>query len=159
MWKEFREFAVRGNAIDLAVGVIVGGAFGKIVTSLVNDVLMPPIGLLTGGVDFSHLFVDLSGRSFASLAEAQAAGAPTLNYGVFLNVVIQFLLVSWAVFLLVRAINRARVRTEQPGAPEPSPSTRSCPFCITTVPVHARRCRACTSELAAEGGGAPALEP
>jgi len=147
MWKEFREFALRGNVLDLAIGVIVGAAFGKIVTSLVNDVILPPIGLLTGGVDFSNLFLNLSGTSYATLAEAQAAGAPTLNYGVFLNVVLQFLIVAWAVFLLVRAVNRLRERTERPGAPEPSPSTRTCPYCISTVPVRATRCAACTSEL------------
>lgn len=147
MLKDFQEFAIRGNAVDLAVGVIIGAAFGKIVTSLVNDVIMPPVGLLTGGVDFSNLYVNLSGGSYASLAEAQAAGAATLNYGVFVNVVIQFLIVAWVVFLLVRGINRARRRTERPGAPEPTPTTKSCPYCITTVPLRATRCPACTSEL------------
>lgn len=147
MLQEFREFAMRGNVVDLAIGVILGGAFGKIVTSLVNDVVMPPIGLLTGGVDFSNLYLNLSGTAYGSLAEAQAAGAPTVNYGVFLNVVIQFVIVAWVIFLLVRGINRARARLETPGAPQPSPTTRSCPFCITTVPRAATRCPACTSEL------------
>lgn len=147
MLKEFRELALRGNVLDLAIGVIVGAAFGKIVTSLVNDVLMPPIGLLTGGVDFSSLFLNLSDTAYASLAEAQVAGAATLNYGVFINVVIQFLIVAWVVFLLVRGVNRLRTRTERPGAPEPSPTTRSCPFCITTLPIRATRCSGCTSEL------------
>ena len=151
MLQEFREFAIRGNAIDLAVGVIVGGAFGKIVTSLVNDVIMPPIGLLTGGVDFSELYVNLSGGAYGSLAEAREAGAATLNYGVFINVVIQFLIVAWVVFLLVRGINRARRRTERPGPPEPTPETKSCPWCITTVPVRATRCPACTGELPVAG--------
>lgn len=147
MLREFREFAMRGNVVDLAIGVILGGAFGKIVTSLVNDVIMPPVGLLTGGVDFSSLYVSLSGTRYASLAEAQAAGAPTLNYGLFVNVVIQFLIVAAVIFLLVRGINRARARLEKPGPPEPSATTRSCPFCITTVPIRATRCPACTSQL------------
>ena len=147
MLQEFREFAVRGNAIDLAVGIIIGAAFGRIVTSLVNDVVMPPIGLLTGGVDFSNLYVNLSQASYASLAEAQAAGAPTLNYGVFINTVIQFLIVAFAVFLMLRAVIRMRARFEKPDAPQPSPTTKSCPYCISTIPVRATRCASCTSDL------------
>lgn len=149
MWREFREFALRGNVIDLAVGVIVGSAFGKIVTSLVADLVMPLLGVLTGGIDFSNQYVNLTATHYSSLAEARAAGAATINYGVFLNVVVQFLIIAWAIFLLVRAINRLRERLEKPGAPEPSPTTRTCPYCISTVPILATRCPACTSELAA----------
>jgi large conductance mechanosensitive channel len=144
MLKEFREFAMRGNVVDLAVGVIIGAAFGKIVTSLVNDIIMPPLGLILGRVDFSNLFVSLSGKSYASLAEAKAAGAATLNYGLFINNVIDFLIVAFAVFLLVRGINRLHH-----APPPPSPTTRPCPYCLTPVPPAATRCPACTSEIAA----------
>jgi large conductance mechanosensitive channel len=143
MLKEFKEFAMRGNVIDLAIGVIIGAAFGKIVTSLTNDVLMPPIGLLLGKVDFSNLFVSLDGRSFASLAAAKQAGAPTLNYGVFLNSVIDFLIVAFAIFLLVQQINRLQ---RKPDAPPP-PETRDCPYCATAISVKATRCPHCTSEI------------
>jgi large conductance mechanosensitive channel len=145
MLKEFKEFAARGNVIDLAVGVILGAAFGKIVTSLVDDVLMPPIGLLLGGVDFSNLFLSLNGQPYASLAQAKEAGAPTINYGVFLNSIISFLIVAFAVFLLVRQINRLR-RHEEPAA---EPVVKECPFCCSTIPIKAMRCPQCTSELAA----------
>lgn len=141
MLKEFRQFAMRGNVVDLAVGVIIGTAFGKIVTSLVNDLLMPPIGLVLGNVDFTNLFVSLSGGAYASLAEAQAAGAPTLNYGVFINTVIDFIIVAFVVFLLIRAINRMQ---------RPAPAdltTKECPYCISTISVKATRCPQCTSEL------------
>jgi large conductance mechanosensitive channel len=144
MLKEFREFAMRGNVIDLAVGVIIGAAFGKIVSSLVNDIIMPPLGLILGQVDFSNLFVSLSGKSYASLAEAKAAGAATLNYGVFINNVIDFLIVAFAVFLLVRGVNRLY----HAPAPPP-PSTHPCPYCLTAVPLAATRCPACTSDLPA----------
>jgi large conductance mechanosensitive channel len=144
MLREFREFAMRGNVVDLAVGIIIGAAFGKIVSSLVNDLLMLPIGLLLGGVDFSNLFINLSGQSYASLAEAKAAGAPTINYGVFLNTVIDFVIVAFAIFLLVRFINRlARQREAAPAAP----TTRECPFCMSSVSVRATRCPHCTSAL------------
>ena len=142
MWKDFREFAIRGNVVDLAIGIIIGAAFGKIVSSLVNDVLMPPLGLVLGRVDFSNLFVNLSGISYASLAEAKVAGAPTINYGVFINNVLDFVIVAFAVFVVVRGINRLR-ETPSPLPPE----TRSCPRCMTAIPVRATRCPACTSDV------------
>lgn len=144
MLKEFRAFIMRGNVLDLAVAVIMGGAFGKIVTSLVNDIVMPPIGLLLGKVDFSNLFFNLSATPYASLADAQAAGAPTINYGVFLNVVIDFIIVAFAIYLVVRAANR--LQRAQP-APAAAPTTKECPFCVSTIPVKAARCPHCTSEL------------
>jgi large conductance mechanosensitive channel len=143
MWKEFREFAMRGNVVDLAIGLIIGAAFGKIVTSLVNDLIMPPLGLILGKVDFSNLFIDLSGKSYPSLAAAKAAGAPTLNYGMFISNVLDFVIVAFAVFLLVRGINRLH------RAPPPAtPTTRPCPYCLTVVPLPATRCPACTSQIA-----------
>jgi large conductance mechanosensitive channel len=145
MWKEFREFAARGNVIDLAVGVIIGAAFGKIVTSFVNDIVMPPIGMALGRVDFKNLFVTLNGQQYASVADAQKAGAPTINYGVFLNTVLEFLIVAFVVFLLVRQINRLKRPT--PAAPDQP--VRECPFCVTRIPAAATRCPACTSELGA----------
>jgi large conductance mechanosensitive channel len=146
MLREFREFAMRGNVVDLAVGIIIGAAFGKIITSLVNDILMPPIGLLLGRVDFSSLFVNLSGQPYASLAEARAAGAPTINYGAFLNTVIDFLIVAFAIFLLVRSINRLSRQWERAPA---TPNTKECPFCLSTIPLRATRCPQCTSALQA----------
>ena len=146
MLREFREFAVRGNVVDLAVGIVIGAAFGKIVTSLVNDILMPPIGLVLGRVDFSNLFINLSGHPYASLAEAKAAGAPTINYGVFLNTLIDFIIVAFAIFLLVRLINRLRRQLE--GPPE-APTTKECPFCLSVIPRRATRCPQCTSALQA----------
>jgi large conductance mechanosensitive channel len=143
MWKEFREFAMRGNVIDLAVGIIIGAAFGKIVTSLVNDILMPPLGVLLGKVDFSDLFINLSGKTYGSLTEAKAAGAATINYGIFINNIIDFLIVAFAVFLLVKQINRLTVK---PAAPTPI-TTKECPFCRTAIPLQATRCPACTSQL------------
>jgi large conductance mechanosensitive channel len=142
MLKEFREFIMRGNVVDLAVGVIIGGAFGKIVSSLVSDVLMPPIGLLLSGVDFSNLFISLSGQAYPTLAEAQAAGAPTLNYGSFINAVIDFLIVGLVIFFFIRALNRM----QRPAA-APAPSTKECPHCFTTIALQATRCPNCTSEL------------
>lgn len=142
MFKEFKEFALRGNVMDLAIGVIVGAAFGKIVTSFVSDILMPPIGLLLGQVDFTNLYISLSGEHYASLAEAKKAGAATLNYGVFLNQVIDFVIVAFAVFLLVRMLNRMK-RNEAPAVV----STKTCPFCISTIPLVATRCPNCTSDL------------
>lgn len=146
MWKEFREFAMRGNVIDLAVGIIIGAAFGRIVTSLVNDILMPPIGVLLGKVDFSDLFISLSGQHFNSLAEAKAAGAATLNYGTFINTVIDFLIVAFAVFLLVQQVNRLTRKKEEPAA---APTTKDCPYCVSKIPLQATRCPQCTSQLAA----------
>jgi large conductance mechanosensitive channel len=144
MFKEFKEFALRGNVLDLAVAVVIGGAFGKIVTSFVNDILMPPIGLLLGRVDFSNLFLSLSGTPYPSLPAAQDAGAPTLNYGLFLNTVIDFVIVAAAIFLLVRQINRLRREAE---APPPRPETRECPYCVSTISLKASRCPHCTSQL------------
>lgn len=142
MLKEFREFVMRGNVIDLAVGVIIGGAFGKIVSSLVSDIIMPPIGLLLNGVDFSNLFVSLTGQPYATLAEAQAAGAPTLNYGNFINAVINFLIIALVIFLMIRAINRL-----QKPALAAAPMTRECPHCFSTISLKATRCPNCTSQL------------
>ena len=146
MLKEFKEFAMRGNVIDLAVGVIIGAAFGTIVKSLVEDVLMPPIGLLVGGLDFSNLFVSLSGQHYPSLAAAKEAGAPTINYGLFLNNVLNFMIVAFAVFLLVRQINRLKRETP---VPPPAPTEKPCPYCISTIQLAATRCPHCTSELRA----------
>ena len=147
MFKEFKEFAMRGNVLDLAVGIIIGGAFGTIVKSLVDDVIMPPIGLALGNVDFSDLFVLLkagpkAAPPYATLAEAQAAGAVTVNYGLFVNAIITFLIVAFAVFLLVRAANRLR-----PQEVAVAPTTKDCPYCRMPVPVGATRCPHCTSEL------------
>ena len=144
MIKEFKEFVIKGNVLDMAVGIIIGAAFGKVVTSFVNDVLMPPIGLLLGKVDFSNLFINLSGKSFESLADAKKAGAATLNYGLFLNTTIDFLIVGFAIFILVRQVNRLKRQ-----APAAAPATRACPFCVTDIPVKATRCPHCTSTVAA----------
>ncbi len=144
MWKEFKAFVMRGNVLDLAVAVIIGGAFGKIVTSLVNDVIMPPIGFLLGKVDFSNLFLNLSGTHYASLAEAQAAGAPTINYGLFLNTVIDFLIVAGVIFLVIRAVGRL----QRPQEAKPAePTTKECPYCLSVIPIRATRCAHCTSQL------------
>jgi len=144
MLSEFKAFIMRGNVVDLAVGVIIGAAFGTIVTSFVNDVLMPPIGRLLGGVDFKDFFISLSGQSFATLAAAKAAGAPTLNYGVFLNAVINFLIVAFAVFLLVQQVNRLFPKPAAPAAP----AMKDCSWCATSIPAAAKRCPHCTSNLA-----------
>ena len=143
MLKEFKEFAMRGNVLDMAVGIIIGAAFGQIVTSFVQDVLMPPIGRLVGHVDFSNLFVSLTGSHYDTLAAAKAAGAATLNYGAFLNTVINFLIVAFAVFLLVREVNRFMPKP----APAAAPVTRDCPYCLSAVPLKATKCAHCTSEL------------
>lgn len=143
MLKEFKEFAMRGNVIDMAVGIIVGAAFGKIITSLVNDILMPPIGLLLGQVDFSNLFINLSRQPHASLAEAKAVGAPTINYGLFFNSVLDFTIVAFAIFLLIRQINRL----QRPAPAPPGPSIKSCPHCFSNIHAKATRCPQCTSEL------------
>lgn len=146
MLKDFKEFVMRGNVVDMAVGVIIGGAFGKIVASLVNDVLMPPIGRLTGGVDFSNLYLNLSGTAYASLAEAQKAGAATVNYGVFLNTVINFLIVAAAIFLLISQLNRLKARFDKP-APASAPATKECPLCLSVIPLKALKCAHCASDL------------
>jgi large conductance mechanosensitive channel len=142
MLKEFKEFAVKGNVIDMAVGIIIGVAFGKIVSSFVNDVLMPPIGLVLGKVDFSSLFVNLSGKPYETLSSAKAAGAATINYGLFLNTVIDFIILAFAIFLMVRQVNRLKR--------QPEASTRACPYCLSKIPLKATRCSQCTSELKTE---------
>jgi large conductance mechanosensitive channel len=144
MLNDFKAFIMRGNVVDLAVGVIIGASFGAIVTSLVNDILMPPIGRLLGNLDFKDFFVSLSGQSYPNLAAAKAASAPTINYGVFLNAVINFVIVAAAVFLLVRQVNRLFPKP----APAP-PATRDCAWCATPIPVKAKRCPHCTSDVAA----------
>jgi large conductance mechanosensitive channel len=142
MLKEFKEFALRGNVVDMAVGIVIGAAFGKIVSSFVADVLMPPLGLLLGGVDFSNLFVTLGAKSYTTLAEAKAAGAATLNYGLFMQTVLDFLIVAFAIFMVVRAMNSLK----RP-APAAVPTTRECPQCLSSVPLKASRCAFCTSTL------------
>ncbi len=141
MLKEFREFIARGNVVDMAVGIIIGAAFGKIVSSLVEDVIMPPIGLLLGKVDFSNLFLNLSGQPYPSLAEAKKAGAAVIGYGAFLNNIISFLIVAFAVFLLVKSVNRIRRKEEAPA------DTKTCPFCMSSIALGATRCPHCTSQI------------
>ena len=144
MIKEFKEFALRGNVMDMAVGIIIGAAFGKIISSFVSDVLMPPLGLLMGHVDFSNLFINLSDKPVASVAEAKAAGIATINYGLFINTIIDFVLVAFAIFMVIRQMNRLK-------RPEPAvaavPTTKSCPHCLSTIPLKATRCAACTADL------------
>jgi len=142
MFGEFKKFIMRGNVLDLAIGVIIGAAFGKIVTSLVDDILMPVVGLAAGKMDFTNLFVSLNGQSYPTVAAAKAAGAPTLNYGIFINTVIQFVIVAFVVFLIVKQVNRLL-----PAPPPPAASTKDCPQCFTKIPIPAKRCPACTSTL------------
>jgi large conductance mechanosensitive channel len=142
MFKEFRDFIMRGNVLDLAVAVVIGAAFGKIITSLVNDIIMPPIGLLLNNVDFSSLYINLSGKAFTSLADAQAAGAPTINYGLFINSIIDFVIVGFVIFLVIKGTNAL----QKPKA-APEPTTKECPFCHTDIPLKATRCPHCTSQL------------
>lgn len=144
MWKDFKAFIMRGNVLDLAVAVIIGGAFGAIINSLVADIIMPPIGLLLGKVDFSNLFIPLDGQSYASLAAAKEAGAATINYGVFINTLINFLIVALAIFLVIRAANRLISKKAEAPA---EPTTKDCPFCATAIPLKATRCPNCTSQL------------
>jgi len=146
MFKEFKEFAMRGNVMDMAVGIILGAAFGKIVSSFVSDVLMPPIGMLMGGVDFANYFYSLSGQSYPTLAAAKEAGAATVNYGVFFNTVLDFLIVAFAIFMAIRTMNRLKRKEE--AAPPPAPNTKDCPQCLSTIPIKAVRCAHCTSTLA-----------
>jgi large conductance mechanosensitive channel len=143
MLKEFKDFIMRGNVLDLAVAVIIGGAFGGIVTSLVNDIIMPPIGLLLGKVNFSNLFINISGQKFSSLSDAQAAGAATINYGLFLNTIINFIIVGFVIFLVIKAANKFKKPAVVPTAPD----TKDCPYCFTAIPIKASRCPHCTSEL------------
>lgn len=149
MLKEFKEFAMRGNVVDMAVGIIIGAAFGTIIKSLVSDIIMPPIGLLLGDVDFTNLFAVLrdgaAAGPYASLAEAQKAGAVTINYGVFVNTIMSFVIVAFAVFLLIRSINRLKRQEE---APSEEPTTKDCPYCLSAISIKATRCPNCTSELA-----------
>lgn len=142
MLKEFREFLMRGNVVDMAVGFVIGLAFGRIVTSLVNDIIMPPVGLALKGIDFANLFIALRGGPYPSLAAAKAAGAPTINYGVFINTIIDFVIVAAVIFLVVRSLNRMR-----PAPPAQAPATRECPYCLSQIAPKARRCAYCTSEL------------
>jgi len=148
MFKEFKEFAMRGNVLDMAVGIVIGASFGAIVTSFVADVIMPPIGLLLGNIDFSSLFIILKEGKvpgpYESLAAAKAAGAVTVNYGVFLNTIISFLIVAFAIFLLIRNVNKLKREQEVPPA---APTTKECPFCISTIPIKAVKCAHCTAEL------------
>ena len=141
MLKEFKEFIARGNVVDLAIAVVIGAAFGRIITSLVEGVIMPPIGLALGKVDFSNLFIDISGQRPESLADAQLRGLPVIAYGRFLNDVVTFLIIAFIVFLIVKAVNRLRA--------EPPPNTKDCPYCLTAIPLGATRCSACTSEVPA----------
>jgi len=144
MLKEFKEFAMKGNVLDMAIGIIIGAAFGKIISSLVGDVIMPPIGLLLGKIDFSTLFINLSGQPYASLAQAKTAGAATINYGTFINTVIDFVIVAFVIFLLIRQVNKLKRQPE----PVPAvPTTKECPYCLSAVPIKAIRCPYCTSEL------------
>jgi large conductance mechanosensitive channel len=142
MLKEFKEFAMKGPVVDLAVGVIIGAAFGKIIASLVDDVIMPPIGRLLGNVDFANLFINLSGKDFPSVAAAKAAGAATLNYGMFFNTIINFIIIAFVLFLIVRQMNALKK------APPPAaPTTKDCPYCLSAVPLKATKCAHCTSDL------------
>lgn len=143
MVKEFKEFAMRGSLLDLAIGIVLGTAFGRIITSFVNDILMPPIGLLLGGLDFASLFISLRGGPYPSVAAAKAAGAPTINYGIFFNAVIDFVIVAFVLFLVVRQVNRMRREAEA------TSTTKPCPYCLSTIPLGAVRCPYCTSELKA----------
>jgi len=143
MFKEFKEFALKGNVIDLAVGIIIGAAFNKVVQSLVTDIIMPPVGMLLGKMDLSAMFVNLSGKQFETLAEAKKAGAATLNYGLFINTLVDFVIMAFVVFIMVKQINRLKRAT--PAAP--APETKECPFCLSTVPLAATRCCQCTSQI------------
>jgi large conductance mechanosensitive channel len=145
MLKEFKEFAMKGNVLDMAIGIIIGAAFGKIISSMVSDILMPPIGMLMGQVDFSSLFVTLTGQPFPSLAAAKAAGAPTINYGVFLQTILDFVIVAFVIFMVVKQVNRFK----KPDAPPAPPSTKSCPYCLSEIPLKAIRCSHCTSDVKA----------
>lgn len=142
MLKEFKEFAVKGNAIDLAIGVIIGGAFGKVVSTLVSDILMPPLGMIMGKVDFTNLFISLTGEQFPTLAAAKAAGVPTINYGIFINTLIDFIIVAFAIFMVVKQLNRLK---KEPAPADPT--TKACPRCCSQVPLAATRCPFCTSDL------------
>jgi len=147
MVKEFKEFAMRGNVVDMAVGIIIGGAFGKIVTSMVTDVIMPPIGKAMGGVNFADKFINLDDRPFKSLAEAKAAGAAVIAYGSFINVTIDFIIVAFCIFLMIKAMNSLKHRLEHAPAAPAEPTTKECPRCFSTIPIKATRCPHCTSDV------------
>jgi large conductance mechanosensitive channel len=142
MLKEFKDFAMKGNVLDMAVGIIIGAAFGKIITSFVSDILMPPLGMLIGNMDFSSMFIGLSGTEYPSIAAAKEAGAATINYGIFINTILDFVIVAFAIFLLVRQVNKLK---RQP--PPAVPNSKSCPYCVSTIPIQASRCPHCTSQL------------
>jgi large conductance mechanosensitive channel len=146
MVKEFKEFAMRGNVVDMAVGIVIGGAFGKIVSSLVGDVIMPLVGKVTGGVDFSEMYVNLSGGEYDSLAAAKEAGAATLNYGVFINTIVDFVIIAFAIFMVIKAMNAAKRKEE---APAPAPTTKKCGECLMEIPIEAKKCGHCTSAVSA----------
>ena len=146
MLKEFKEFAMRGNVVDMAVGIIIGAAFGKIISSLVKDIIMPPIGLIMGNVDFSSLFINLSDQAYESLAAAQEAGAATINYGIFINTVLDFIIIAFAIFMVIKQMNRLKKKEEAPAA---EPITKDCPHCLSVIPIKANRCAHCTSQLEA----------
>ena len=146
MLKEFKEFAMRGNVMDMAIGIILGAAFGKIVTSLVNDIIMPPIGRLLGNINFSSLFINLSGVAYKTLAEAKAAGAATINVGLFLNTIIDFIIVAFAIFIVVKQLNKLKRKEEKPAA---EPTTKACSYCEMEISIKAKRCPHCTSNLEA----------
>ncbi len=146
MLKEFKEFALRGNVVDMAVGIIIGAAFGAIVSSLVDNVIMPPIGWLMGGIDFSSLFINLTGEEYASLEAAKEAGAPVIGYGVLINAIIKFVIVAFALFLLIKAMNEAKKAMEEE-KPEEAPTTKKCPECLSEIPIEAKRCAHCTTLL------------
>jgi large conductance mechanosensitive channel len=145
MLKEFKEFAMKGNVLDMAIGIIIGAAFGKIISSMVSDILMPPIGMLMGKVDFSSLFINLTGQPFPSLAAAKSAGAPTINYGVFLQTILDFVIVAFVIFMVVKQVNRFK----KPDAPPAPPATKPCPYCLSEIPLKAIRCSYCTSDVKA----------
>jgi large conductance mechanosensitive channel len=145
MLKEFKEFAMKGNVLDMAIGIIIGAAFGKIISSMVSDILMPPIGMLMGKVDFSSLFINLTGQPFPSLAAAKSAGAPTINYGVFLQTILDFVIVAFVIFMVVKQVNRLK----KPDAPPAPPATKPCPYCLSEIPLKAIRCSHCTSDVKA----------
>jgi large conductance mechanosensitive channel len=153
MLKEFKEFAMKGSVLDLAIGVIIGAAFGKIVTSMVDDVLMPVIGLILGKIDFSNLFISLNGTAYPTLADAKKAAAPTLNYGLFVNNVINFLIIAFVIFLIVKQVNRFK---REPAPAAAGPATKECPYCYTTIPEKATRCPSCTSEMPTTAVATPA---
>jgi large conductance mechanosensitive channel len=144
MFKEFKEFAMRGNVLDMAIGIIIGAAFGKIISSFVADIIMPPLGMLLGKMDFSQLFIPLNGQHYDTLAAAKEAGAATVNYGIFFNTVLDFLLVAFAIFLLVKAVNSAKRKQE---APPVEPTTKKCPRCLSEIPIAATRCAYCTTDV------------